>query len=48
MRRRSVVTEPGARYYGIEVNDWSLTPDDSPQIGPTRFEEWLRHSIPQG
>jgi uncharacterized protein YbjT (DUF2867 family) len=42
---RTVITDPTARYYGIEVNDQSLTPGDNPRIGPTRFEEWLRHSV---
>jgi uncharacterized protein YbjT (DUF2867 family) len=42
---RTVITDPKGRYYGIEVNDQSLTPGDYPCIGPTRFEEWLRHSV---
>ena len=42
---RTVVTDPNARYYGIAVNDQSLTPGDNPRIGPTRFEEWLRRSV---
>jgi uncharacterized protein YbjT (DUF2867 family) len=41
---RTVITDPNARYYGIEVNDRSLTPGDNPRIGPTRFEEWLSHN----
>ena len=45
---RTVITDPTARSYGIEVNDQSLTPGDHPHIGPTRFEEWLRRSAPQG
>ena len=44
---RQVVTDVHARYYGIEVNDQSLTPGDNPRIGPTRFEDWLSRSIPQ-
>jgi uncharacterized protein YbjT (DUF2867 family) len=42
---RTVITDPSARYYGIEVNDQSLTPGDNPRTGPTRFEEWLRRSV---
>ncbi len=42
---RTVTTDPHARYYGIEVNDRSLTPGDNPRLGPTRFEEWLRRSV---
>jgi uncharacterized protein YbjT (DUF2867 family) len=38
---RKVVTDAHARYFGIEVNDQSLTPGDNPRIGQTRFEDWL-------
>jgi uncharacterized protein YbjT (DUF2867 family) len=44
----TVITDPKALYYGITVNDQSLTPGDDPRIGPTRFEDWLRRSIRQG
>ena len=44
---RAVVTDVHARYFGEELNDQSLTPGDNPRIGPTRFEDWLRRSIPQ-
>jgi len=45
---REVITDVDARYYGLVVNDQSLTPGPNPRIGPTRFEDWLSHSIPQG
>src|SRR6266568_8441854 len=38
---RTVITDPKALYYGISVNDQSLTPSDNPRLGPTRFEDWL-------
>jgi uncharacterized protein YbjT (DUF2867 family) len=44
---RQVVTDVHARYFGIELNDQSLTPGDNPRIGPTRFEDWLSRSIAQ-
>jgi uncharacterized protein YbjT (DUF2867 family) len=44
---RQVVTDVHARYFGIEVNDQSLTPSDKPRIGPTHFEDWLRRSVAQ-
>jgi len=44
---RTVITDPKALYYGTTVNDQSLTPGDNPRTGPTRFEDWLSHSIPQ-
>ncbi len=42
---RTVITDPNARYYGVEVNDQSLTPGDNPRLGPTRFEEWLSRTV---
>src|SRR5215467_4797672 len=39
---RKVVTDPKALYYGIAVNDQSLTPGANPRVGPTRFGDWLR------
>jgi uncharacterized protein YbjT (DUF2867 family) len=44
---RQVVTDAHARYYGIELNDQSLTPGDNPRIGPTHFEDWLSRSVAQ-
>jgi uncharacterized protein YbjT (DUF2867 family) len=38
---RAVITDPKARYFGIEVDDQSLTPGDHPRLGATRFEDWL-------
>jgi len=38
---RKVVTDAHARYFGIEVNDQSLTPGKNARIGPTGFEGWL-------
>jgi uncharacterized protein YbjT (DUF2867 family) len=45
---RTVVTDPKALYYGVEVNDQSLTPGDHPRLGPTRFEEWLSRNAGPG
>jgi uncharacterized protein YbjT (DUF2867 family) len=42
---REVITDVDARYYGLVVNDQSLTPGANPRIGPTRFEDWLSRSI---
>jgi uncharacterized protein YbjT (DUF2867 family) len=41
---RTVVTDPQALYYGIAVNDQSLTPGDAPRLGSTRFQDWLSHN----
>jgi uncharacterized protein YbjT (DUF2867 family) len=45
---RTVTTDVHARYFGIELNDQSLTPGDNPRLGPTRFEDWLSRSILKG
>ncbi|MCI0429249.1 MAG: SDR family oxidoreductase [Rhodospirillales bacterium] len=45
---RQVVADVHARYFGAKLNDQSLTPGDNPRIGPTRFEDWLSRSMPQG
>jgi len=44
---RNVTTDVHALYFGLELNDQSLTPGDNPRIGPTRFEDWLIRSMPQ-
>ena len=41
---RTVITDPKALYYGIAVNNRSLTPGDNPHLGSTRFEDWLSHN----
>jgi uncharacterized protein YbjT (DUF2867 family) len=45
---REVITDPQARYFGIAVDDQSLTPGDHPRIGSTRFEDWLSSARNQG
>jgi uncharacterized protein YbjT (DUF2867 family) len=40
--RRTVTTDSSARYFGIAVNDQSLTPSKHPLLGPTHFENWLK------
>jgi uncharacterized protein YbjT (DUF2867 family) len=41
---RMVIADPKALYYGITVNDQSLTPGDNPRLGTIRFKDWLRQS----
>ena len=38
---RKVVPDADARYYGIPVNDRSLTPGDRPRLGAIHFADWL-------
>ena len=38
---REVVTDSHARYYGLELGERSLVPDDGAFVFETRFEDWL-------
>src|SRR5205823_8715279 len=42
---RKVITDASATYYGINVNDQSLTPGENPRLGTTRFSDWLSRNI---
>lgn len=42
---RKVITDARALYYGISVNDQSLTPGENPRLGTTRFSDWLRRGV---
>jgi uncharacterized protein YbjT (DUF2867 family) len=44
---REVVSDPHGRYYGIQVSERSLVPDNGAQLGETRFEDWLIHATKQ-
>lgn len=44
---REVVADPHARYYGIEIKERTLVPDDGAQLGKTRFADWLKLSALQ-
>ena len=39
---REVVVDPHARYFGTELSERSLVPNDGALLGETRFEDWLR------
>src|SRR5437773_829118 len=44
---RDVISDPHARYYGIEVSERTLVPNDDARLGETRFEDWLNQSTKQ-
>jgi uncharacterized protein YbjT (DUF2867 family) len=44
---RKVIPDAHARYFGIELNDQSLTPGDKPRLGVISFADWLREAVPQ-
>jgi uncharacterized protein YbjT (DUF2867 family) len=41
---REVISDPHARYYGIQVSERALVPNDGARLGETRFEDWLRQA----
>jgi len=41
---RQVVTDASGLYFGVKVNDQSLTPGAHPCLGATRFDDWLSRS----
>ena len=45
--QREVVADPHARYFGTELSERSLVPDDGALLGETRFEDWLNRSVSQ-
>ena len=44
---REVIADPRARYYGVQVSERTLAPDDGARLGETRFEDWLRQDTKQ-
>jgi uncharacterized protein YbjT (DUF2867 family) len=38
---RAVIADPHAPYFGTELSERSLVPDDGALLGEIRFEEWL-------
>lgn len=44
---REVIADPHARYFGTELSERSLVPNDGAQLGETHFEDWLSQSASQ-
>jgi len=44
---REVIADPHARYFGTELTERSLVPDDGALLGAMRFEDWLGQSANQ-
>lgn len=38
---REVIADPQARYFGAQLSERSIVPDDDAQLGATRFDDWL-------
>jgi len=44
---REVMADPHARYYGIEVKERTLIPEEGAKLGKIRFAEWLAETAAQ-
>ena len=44
---REVIADPTAKYFGTELSERSIVPDDEAQLGETRFEDWLKQPTNQ-
>lgn len=42
---REVTTDNQSLYFGVALDDQSLTPGDRPRIGATRFGDWLSRTL---
>jgi uncharacterized protein YbjT (DUF2867 family) len=42
---RHVTADMRSRYFGAELDHYSLTPENNVRIAPTRFEDWLSQSV---
>jgi uncharacterized protein YbjT (DUF2867 family) len=45
---REVVPDAEAAYFGVRLDDRSLTPDDGAHLGTIRFEDWIGQSAGAG
>ncbi|WP_437989669.1 SDR family oxidoreductase [Sorangium sp. So ce145] len=43
--RREVIADAEAPYFGLRIDDRSLTPGDGARVMPTRFDDWLAVSL---
>jgi len=44
---REVISDQHAPYYGIQVSERALVPDNDAQLGEIRFDDWLIHATKQ-
>jgi len=45
--QREVIADPHARYFGTELRERSLVPENAALLGEMRFEDWLTQSASQ-
>ena len=44
---REVISDPHGRYYGIQVSDRALVPENNARLGDAHFEDWLIQAAKQ-
>lgn len=44
--QRKIISDIRASYFGLTLNDQSLTPGDNPRLGRTRLADWLAANSP--
>jgi hypothetical protein len=42
---RQVISDPYARYFGVELQERTLLPGKDASLGETHFEEWLSQNL---
>jgi len=42
---REVISDPGARYFGVVLGERTLLPGDGATVFPTRFEDWIAQPV---
>ena len=42
---REVITDPHARYFGVELDERTLLPGDDARLAETRFDDWLSQAV---
>jgi uncharacterized protein YbjT (DUF2867 family) len=45
--KRTVIADPQARYSGAVLDSRGIAPGATPRLGPTRFDDWARRSMPR-
>jgi hypothetical protein len=44
---RTVIVDPSARYFEVEIDEHTLVPDDGARLGNIRFDDWMRSPAAQ-
>jgi uncharacterized protein YbjT (DUF2867 family) len=45
--KRKVIADPNALYTGATMDGRGIAPGENPRLGPTRFDDWFKRSMPR-